>query len=866
MRRWLAASIACLVVVALFAAGPVSALQEDGEEAQVIEPGESYRVQFMSGDLMREYIIYIPTGYDPDAPAPLVLSFHAYGTSPEQQRDLSQMSEMADEETFIVVYPAASDDPPEWAIWASEAAAGVDDVAFVRDLLDSVAEHASFDPARVYAAGFSNGGGLAGRLACELSDQITAIAQVSGTYLVPEDCTPTRPVPVAVVHGTADGVLPYGGVGGLVLPARTYAANWAARNGCEAGPAVTFEEGTATGETWTDCLDDADVVFYTIEDGTHSWPRGEVNASDLIWSFFQAHAIPGEPSAAVPLPDETEVASLALEPGDQFSGLIVGWLPRQFLLHIPPGYDHEGDPMPLVLNFHGLTADPESEADVSQTSALADVEGFIVAYPEGLGNPRGWYYAGDGRGPDDVGFTDALIDYLLAELNVDPARVYVMGMSNGGGMANRAACELSDRVAAMASVAGAYQYTEDCELAHPVPVIGFHGTGDEIVSYTGRTSDGVRVLPAIPQWAAEWAAHNGCEAGPTTMFQMGEVSAEMWAECLDDANVMLYTIEGGGHDWPHDEPIPGRDNYPLTDVSATDVIWHFFESHTLKDEPSAAVATQPSAGEAGETVTDVVPGDYIGTVDMGGDFRQFVLHIPQSYTDDEPVPLVLAYHGYGDEPVNFALASGLLQVSEVGGFVVVFPEGSGDPRYWAAQPGDLTDDVQFTRDLIDRLTRDINIDPARIYATGMSNGGRMVNRLGCEMADQLAAIVPVAAGAYTGECDPARPIPVLAIHGTADSVVPYNGDYDNPSVEAWVSEWAARNGCASDPGEREASISTEMGDVTVHIHTWQGCDEGADVMLHAYEDWGHFWPGNVGAEVAWAFFTLHTLPQPESQP
>jgi polyhydroxybutyrate depolymerase len=162
--------------------------------------------------------------------------------------------------------------------------------------------------------------------------------------------------------------------------------------------------------------------------------------------------------------------------------------------------------------------------------------------------------------------------------------------------------------------------------------------------------------------------------------------------------------------------------------------------------------------------------------------------------------------------------------------------------------------------------RDVSIDPARIYATGMSNGGRMVDRLGCELADRIAAIAPVAANAYGGPCDPSRPVPMLVIHGDADSVVPYEGSEYDPAVEDWVSGWATRNGCAADPAEREASVETEAGEITIHIQNWQDCDEDADVRLHTYEGWGHFWPGNMGAEVVWAFFTLHTLPQPESQP
>ena len=142
---------------------------------------------------------------------------------------------------------------------------------------------------------------MANRLGCELSEAVTAIAPVSGGYSPAQECRPARSVPVVAFHGTADPLLPYEGQGRLLLPIREWAAGWSARNGCEATPAVTFQHGQVTGETWNGCRDGADVVLYTVAGGGHSWPRSDmpaqittqdINATDVMWEFFTAHPRP----------------------------------------------------------------------------------------------------------------------------------------------------------------------------------------------------------------------------------------------------------------------------------------------------------------------------------------------------------------------------------------------------------------------------------------------------------------------------------------------------------------------------------------------------------------------------------------------
>jgi polyhydroxybutyrate depolymerase len=177
-----------------------------------------------------------------------------------------------------------------------------------------------------------------------------------------------------------------------------------------------------------------------------------------------------------------------------------------------------------VLGFHGNGGTASQFESTSGFSALATDEGFIAVYPQGLGEPPAW---NTWAGSDDVEFARDVIAAVEAKCAVDPARVYAVGHSRGGGMANRLACDLADRVAAIGSVSGSYQSGENCAPSRPVAIVAFHGTGDPIVPYNGFSASGA--MPAayfiigtpVPQWASDWAGRNGCDPKP-----VGETAAE----------------------------------------------------------------------------------------------------------------------------------------------------------------------------------------------------------------------------------------------------------------------------------------------------------------------------------------------------
>jgi polyhydroxybutyrate depolymerase len=259
---------------------------------------------------------------------------------------------------------------------------------------------------------------------------------------------------------------------------------------------------------------------------------------------------------------------------------------RRYLLHVPVSYD-PSTPAPLVISLHGFAQWPAHQSQLTGWTELADQYGFIVVHPGGLGFPKRWrteLQAGGTSSPD-VTFISDLIDQLENNYNIDPRRIYVNGLSNGGGMSSLLACELSDRIAAMGSVAGAYTFSwEDCPSDRPVPAIIFHGTDDPIVPYQGGLAGNSGfTFPPISSWVEEVAQHNGCESVPVNLPSSGDASGIHYENCAENAEVLFYTVQGGGHSWPGGGYLPRSIVGATTqDIEATRVMWDFFEEHPLE--------------------------------------------------------------------------------------------------------------------------------------------------------------------------------------------------------------------------------------------------------------------------------------------
>jgi len=237
-------------------------------------------------------------------------------------------------------------------------------------------------------------------------------------------------------------------------------------------------------------------------------------------------------------------------------------------VHVPKRA-RAGRPAPLLLVLHGAGGTGPEFEPYTRFSELADREGFVAVYPSAV--DRFWT-VGAGEGPDDVRFLSELLDRLEVDLCVDPARVFVTGLSNGGGMSARLACALGDRIAAAAPVAGAYGNLPPCEPARPVSVLEMHGDADPIVPYEG---EGPGSESSAEGFARAWAERNGCPEEPVRRRAAPRAVRLDWPICRDGSAVAHVRLLGFGHDIPGVTP---RTSPPGT-ISGPSEIWRFLSSH-----------------------------------------------------------------------------------------------------------------------------------------------------------------------------------------------------------------------------------------------------------------------------------------------
>lgn len=272
------------------------------------------------------------------------------------------------------------------------------------------------------------------------------------------------------------------------------------------------------------------------------------------------------------------------------------------------------------------------------------------------------------------------------------------------------------------------------------------------------------------------------------------------------------------------------------------------------------------------------PGDRMLRFVADGESHQALLHIPRGRRGR--LPLVLAFHGarYGARFV--AKYYGLSRVADRNGFAVLYPQASHN-SFWELMPSQH-EDVDAVRTLLDRAGRSACLDMRRVYATGASNGGGFSARLGCEMADRLAAIAPVAGGySALGPCHPQRALPVLEIHGTKDQVVPYGGrgpDRDG-SVEGFLDQWTKLDACRGDAERRRLRPGVTRiawwhcagGSVVEHLrlagtdHGWPGGDNRA-VGRQNHPIPRHDPTGLSAASAVWEFVSRFRLPPSAGHP
>jgi polyhydroxybutyrate depolymerase len=254
---------------------------------------------------------------------------------------------------------------------------------------------------------------------------------------------------------------------------------------------------------------------------------------------------------------------------------------RTYFFYVPQSYT-PAEAHPLVLNLHGAGSSGLEQIIYSRFHDTADSAGVLVLTPDALDN---FWNSGFGEvpdsDPDDVGFLLALIDTVSANWSVDPDRVYSTGMSNGGYMSYRLACEAPDRLAAIASVTGSMTtgVLSECSPSRPVPVMQIHGTEDATVPYGGSLASA-----SIPDVVDFWVANNDCPTEPA-LFDFPDLASEgcsvqqvRYFPCLDWSEMVLLRVDGGGHTWPGAFPLPGA-GCTNQDIRASNEVWNFFRRH-----------------------------------------------------------------------------------------------------------------------------------------------------------------------------------------------------------------------------------------------------------------------------------------------
>jgi polyhydroxybutyrate depolymerase len=256
--------------------------------------------------------------------------------------------------------------------------------------------------------------------------------------------------------------------------------------------------------------------------------------------------------------------------------------------------------------------------------------------------------------------------------------------------------------------------------------------------------------------------------------------------------------------------------------------------------------------------------------------RTYRIYIPANYDPAAAVPLLFNLHGYGSNNLEQEVYGDFRPIADTAGFIIAHPNGAVDftgNRSWNTFGFTSVDDVGFLSALIDTISSSYNIDPERIYSTGMSNGGFMSYDLACFLSDRIAAVASVTGSMILSRfdiCDPQHPMPVMQIHGTADATVPYNGNQLFAHIDTLVNYWVNFNNCNPVPEIIEVPDIDPDDGCTAEQHIFSDGENGSSVEFFKVLGGGHSWPGapvnlNItnmdfsASEEIWRFVSQFTL-------
>jgi polyhydroxybutyrate depolymerase len=291
---------------------------------------------------------------------------------------------------------------------------------------------------------------------------------------------------------------------------------------------------------------------------------------------------------------------------------------------------------------------------------------------------------------------------------------------------------------------------------------------------------------------------------------------------------------------------------------------------TAKHTPTS----KPAIGAASTTCSRPHPaGQFSESFMFNGTRRTYQLCVPDRYDGTRPVPVVFEFHGFGSNAQQQVAYGDFRPLADRDGFLIVAPDGEGNPKHFSLVPTGAGSDVAMSEALLDRVEATFCVDAERVYATGMSNGAGLTVVLACVAADRFAAFGPVAASGYRDGCGGARPVSMVGFAGTADPVVPFNGGKVNCCGGATVGAapsnfagWAQHDRCATT--FRDEQLGSQ-----VTRRTWPGCEHGSDVVFYIVDGGGHTWPGSKidvsrlgltthqvdASATIWDFFVAHPL-------
>jgi polyhydroxybutyrate depolymerase len=279
------------------------------------------------------------------------------------------------------------------------------------------------------------------------------------------------------------------------------------------------------------------------------------------------------------------------EPGNRIGDRIqVDGRIRTFTLVLPENYSIGSD-FALVIAVHGGGGDADQFESTSKLTEKARSSGFMVVYPEGVRSNgllglRTWNaggcceYAMDNN-IDDVKFLSLLVDHLLATYKINPKRVYATGHSNGGMMSYRLACELADKIAAIAVSGCTMVVNRECLPSRPVPVMHLHSVLDSRVPYLGGIGISNVYYPPVDSGLMVWSGINGCQQTAKVLIDNSDYKLTRWSDCLGQVTIQYFLTRDGGHGWPGGLPGGPFSDTPSKVINANDLLWDFFSRYQL---------------------------------------------------------------------------------------------------------------------------------------------------------------------------------------------------------------------------------------------------------------------------------------------